>query len=481
MASPTDNSARKDPVNSDTTRPASDATTRSPIKVEIPSTQQRDAEASTASVLNGKLVASPTHADPADQRKESVQSIDLSHSSRRSSGSSLRFEIPQRPGLPRGDSKGIDGRRIRNASPPPAKFRSHVAFDTISPDNTKNPGITLSTRHNGFQAQRRAKTFMVGVDEHKYSEEALEWLLMDMVDDHDTMVCVRVIEKDVKPHQSVTYKEQAHQLLQSIIKKNKLDKAICIILEYQFGRLGPTFDTLVNVHQPSMLVVGTKGKSNQGMQGMWNTRHSFSKYCLEKSSVPVVVVRPDSVRRKKMDKRSRDPSRNSYGQMLSATNGVHESDLLDDTLLLSTVTQLSFENEASQVAKALCLPAEFDPTIKGIDLASIHHTHSLPSIAIAEVPSGSPQAAAPAARSAGNSASNAIDSSIDVSDDDDGGDDDGDGSEEDEATLFNGASASANKPPEPVLGPTKMKKLHKMEVGEAAALKKRNTGDLEDY
>jgi len=125
------------------------------------------------------------------------------------------------------------------------RFHPHVAFDTINPDIPKNPGITLSARHNGFHAERRSKTFMVGVDENSYSEEALEWLLTSMVDDHDTVVCVRVIEKDVKHSHNATYKQRAQQLMQSIIKKNKLDKAICIILEYQFGRLGHTFDTMV--------------------------------------------------------------------------------------------------------------------------------------------------------------------------------------------------------------------------------------------
>lgn len=125
------------------------------------------------------------------------------------------------------------------------RFRAHVAFDTVSPDISKNSGITLSARHNGFHAQRRSKTFMVGVDENKYSELALEWLLTNMADDHDTIVCVRVVEKDVKPSHSATYKEQAHKLLQKVIMANKLDKAVCLILEYQFGRLGSTFDTLV--------------------------------------------------------------------------------------------------------------------------------------------------------------------------------------------------------------------------------------------
>lgn len=208
-----------------------------------------------------------------------------------------------------------------------------------------------------------------------------------------------------------------------------------------------------------MLIVGTKGKSNQGMQGMWNTRHSFSKYCLEKSSVPVVVVRPQDVRLKKKDKRDRDPNRSSYARMLSATKGVHESDLMDDKLLLSTVTQLSSADEASQVAKALCLPAEFDPTIKAFKGRS----RSQPSIVVDRTTSHAAEGAGqgvPPEKAAGA----ANDSGVDASDEDDGDD------------LGDEEVHMTNELPDPV----KKERLHKMEVGEAAALKKRNTGDLLD-
>lgn len=214
------------------------------------------------------------------------------------------------------------------------------------------------------------------------------------------------------------------------------------------------------MHQPSMLVVGTKGKSNQGMQGMWNTRHSFSKYCLEKASVPVVVVRPEDVRLKKKDKRSRDPTRNSYAKILENAGGVHESDLLDDKMLRATVTQLSSLDEASQVAKALCLPAEFDPTIKQYH----RKTHKPPpAIVVGEAPSEGATDV-----SADKVLVNANDSGADDDDDDDDDDGDDDGGED------------RNPTEEPLSDPVKLERLHKMEVGEAAALKKRNTGDLLD-
>lgn len=213
-----------------------------------------------------------------------------------------------------------------------------------------------------------------------------------------------------------------------------------------------------------MLIVGTKGKSNQGMQGMWNTRHSFSKYCLEKASVPVVVVRPQDVRVKKKDKRSRDPNRSSYAKILANSGGVHESDLLDDKMLLATVTQLSSLDEASQVAKALCLPAEFDPTIKKYHPKS----QKSPAIVVGEAPSegGGDVAAEKVLVNANDSGVEDDDYEDDDGDDGDDGDDDG--------------GEDANPTEEPLSDPVKLERLHKMEVGEAAALKKRNTDDLLD-
>lgn len=211
-----------------------------------------------------------------------------------------------------------------------------------------------------------------------------------------------------------------------------------------------------------MLVVGTKGKSNQGMQGMWNTRHSFSKYCLERSPIPVVVVRPDEVRQKKKDKRSRDPSRSSYGQILAATHGVHESEIMDDAVMLAAATQLSSADEASQVAKALALPAEFDPTIKGIALKS-HSLHRPSIVLTANTSNPSPTTANDETQETAGNESGA----------DSGPDDDDDDDDDDTHDLRPGGP-----PQEP--DPLKKEKLHKMEVGEAAALKKRNTGDLDD-
>jgi hypothetical protein len=205
------------------------------------------------------------------------------------------------------------------------------------------------------------------------------------------------------------------------------------------------------------------------MQGMWNTRHSFSKYCLEKSTVPVVVVRPEDVRSKKKDKRARDPSRNSYARMLSATNGVHESDVVDDHLLLSAVTQLSSDDEASQVAKALCLPAEFDPVVRSIAARNVKATRDTPAIVIGQAPDEADGADAGAEEARARKAPGIINDSRDDDDDNDDNDDDDD--DDDDGDDGPGAE------PEP--DTAKLVKLHEMEVGEAAALRRKpEEGDM---
>lgn len=91
---------------------------------------------------------------------------------------------------------------------------------------------------------------MVGVDEHAYSDYALVWLLKNMVDDGDEVVCVRVLENQPRNSEK-SYQEDAKKLMLAIQEKNELNKAISIILEYSVGKLHATFQQLVSPPIPS--------------------------------------------------------------------------------------------------------------------------------------------------------------------------------------------------------------------------------------
>lgn len=85
---------------------------------------------------------------------------------------------------------------------------------------------------------------MVGVDEHAYSDYALQWLLDELVDDGDEVVCVRVIEKEIRPDNK-HYLEEARAIMGSIVEKNGANRALSFVLEYASGKLHSTFQKLV--------------------------------------------------------------------------------------------------------------------------------------------------------------------------------------------------------------------------------------------
>ena len=83
-----------------------------------------------------------------------------------------------------------------------------------------------------------------------YSATALEWLMEELIDDGDEIVCLRVFEKDSKmisDHsvQEKLYRKEAEKLLQEIIAKNEEDKAISVILEYSVGKIHDSIQRMV--------------------------------------------------------------------------------------------------------------------------------------------------------------------------------------------------------------------------------------------
>lgn len=409
-----------------------------------------------SSARKGSVSAEP---DAPNTRNSSIESnnaliVDETTLQRKASTSSVTFKKPRNPSLPQGKPHSITGERLRGSSPPPSRFQHHVGFDNLpAGEPTKHNAIslTLNVRHQGYQARRRSRTFMVGVDEHSYSDYALQWLLDELVDDGDEVVCVRVIEKENRFTDTKHYQEDAQSVMKGIIARNGFNRAINIVLEYAVGKLHTTFQKLIQMYQPAMLIVGTRGRSLGGLQGLVNTRNSFSKYCLQYSPVPVVVVRPTEKRQKKKTKRAKDSTRQTYVSMLAATAGKHEADSE-----ASSTYELEIHNspdeEAHQVARALGLPASFDPTIKPIDPNQILSNRLTAPVQEAEE--------APEDQRLIKDPTQPDPESEDDDDDESG-----------EFEVMTGEQA---------LDKHKLAQLHKMEVGEAAAFKMKVEDDEDD-
>jgi nucleotide-binding universal stress UspA family protein len=137
---------------------------------------------------------------------------------------------------------------------PNSRFQHHVSFDNFAGGEataSNTISFTLNVKHKGYQFKRRSRTFMVGIDENDYSDIALQWMLEELVDDGDEIVCLRVVDKDAKvvSDRNVErrqYQKEAKDLMERIQLKNDDNRAISIILEFAVGKVHATFQKMVS-------------------------------------------------------------------------------------------------------------------------------------------------------------------------------------------------------------------------------------------
>lgn len=250
----------------------------------------------------------------------------------------------------------------RGPSPPPPKtYERGVSFDTFDNRDAPNFSLTLNYKHKGYQSTRRSRTFLCGTDQNEYSEFALEWLIDELVDDGDEIVCLRAVEKDSRMASGAAieegkYREEAKKLFEQVIQKNSQDeKAISLVLELAVGKVEEIIQRMIRIYEPAMLVVGTRGRNLKGVHSL--LPGSVSKYCLQQSPIPVIVVRPSPKREKKKKKRRADPTRRSYNHILELSekrgSGIFDANSSTE----SGISKLPDEEAA--VAKALGLPASY--------------------------------------------------------------------------------------------------------------------------
>lgn len=116
--------------------------------------------------------------------------------------------------------------------------------------------MTLNYKHKGYQSSRRSRTFLCGTDQNDYSDFALEWLIDELVDDGDEIVCLRAVEKDSRIASDAgieagKYRQEAEKLLDQVIQKNSQDeKAISLVLELAVGKVQDIIQRMVGFSFP---------------------------------------------------------------------------------------------------------------------------------------------------------------------------------------------------------------------------------------
>ncbi|KAL4913288.1 hypothetical protein BDW62DRAFT_168006 [Aspergillus aurantiobrunneus] len=250
----------------------------------------------------------------------------------------------------------------RNLSPPPPQtYERGVSFDTFDNPDAADFSLTLNYKHKGYQLTRRSRTFLCGTDQNDYSDFALEWLIDELVDDGDEIVCLRVVEKDSSIASDAAveagkHRLEAERLFEQVIQKNSQnEKAISLVLELAVGKVQEIIQRMIKIYEPAVLVVGTRGKNLSGVQGL--LPGSVSKYCLQRSPIPVIVVRPSPKREKKKKKRLADPNRRSYNHILELSERQGSHIFSAPSSRNSSVSKLPDEEAA--VAAALGLPQNY--------------------------------------------------------------------------------------------------------------------------
>ena len=132
-------------------------------------------------------------------------------------------------------------------------YEPRVSFDTFDNRDASDFSFTLKSKHKDYAYTKRSRTFLCGTDQNDYSEFALEWLLDELVDDGDEVVCLRVVDKDskIKSDASIEegkYKTEAYKLLENIKSKNRDDeKSINLVLEFAVGKVQESIQLMVRL------------------------------------------------------------------------------------------------------------------------------------------------------------------------------------------------------------------------------------------
>ncbi|ODV86215.1 hypothetical protein CANARDRAFT_27467 [[Candida] arabinofermentans NRRL YB-2248] len=236
-------------------------------------------------------IPKPTSSD----HTSSLSSIPLLSSS--STASSMSGTRLMKESSPEPLGKLLPHHHIKKAPTPlqtANSFNKGVSFDNLSNElDFEKLQFTLTTKHQFFKFDRTSRVFMCGYDDHECSLTALKWAIDEMLNDGDTIVCLRVLTKEtvMATNSGDKLKRDGAKILESIAKLNTQDKKIKIVLEFKVGRVPEMITLAIKEFEPVVLIVGTRGEKKSGFKAMISSK-SMSKYCLQYARVPVVVVNP---------------------------------------------------------------------------------------------------------------------------------------------------------------------------------------------
>ncbi|CEH18283.1 SUGAR UTILIZATION REGULATORY PROTEIN IMP2 [Ceraceosorus bombacis] len=279
---------------------------------------------STAPSVSSPLAPHPSSNASTASSPSAVKTSHRPSSSSGGSGGAISFEARGRSAAttgiklpPRAQSASLGGLSEKGGA-----WERKVGFDCTEENITGEFSFTLQVKSRGYKRTKNTRTFMCAIDENAYSERALEWLMESLVEDGDEIVALRVLEGEPWDIDQDEAREEARDLIDSIVDLNDdvEERKISIVVEFVAGMsVTSTVVRMIHVYRPDSLTIGTRGKTMNTLQKMLAgaTMGSASRELLSRSPVPVVVVRPEAKVTKHRKKREADPKRRSYHDLVA--------------------------------------------------------------------------------------------------------------------------------------------------------------------
>lgn len=246
-------------------------------------------------------------------------------------------------------------------------FQKRISFDTIPQhnqptssffsrsSNTKNvdglhASFSVSSKHQNHCTTYWSRSFLCSMSSLNNSRRALEWLVKNVMENGDELICLKVVHSDAYESR---YQKEAEDIMKTVLKTVDPALQIKIIVEVAVGSLKQVVRKTMLLYQPSLVVVGTTAKTYSNVM-RYMTKKTLSNYLLNHSPVPVIVILPDLIK-------PRSESTSTFSDPISTASSINETTPSEPfNYLMNLVNRPTLEHE----------DIEFRPTFNYTSLLS---------------------------------------------------------------------------------------------------------------
>lgn len=196
-------------------------------------------------------------------------------------------------------------------------YKTRAAFDTISPPTLTHDGpellsdidyrsldlpfYSLAAKHPDVKLSYHARTILFSYTGKAQADNALKWLMDELIEDNDELVCLKIIDKHSAKNVAKYHKQAADILRAVVAEADKAGKKLTIDVELGQGSVSKVVKHCTYLYQPALAVVARTNYIDPRVSEM--PKDTATNYLLRNSVVPVIVVRPPMIEKWQLRKK----------------------------------------------------------------------------------------------------------------------------------------------------------------------------------